>query len=368
MKRKLRIEPDLPADDTPEPVTAIREQLEAARLDESEARERVAALEQQLQARADQEADELRLRISLLEPALSRAERAARQAREELEAARAQHVERLRVEEERIGHLDRELAARLDREVELRQEVSSLEKRVTSLRSSFEDATRRASALEDELAHSAGEASELRDGLAAATQRADKLETELAKEARQAKRLEAERLAAVERADALQAALDQVRAAVGDIAAAAEPAAPEPEPVAAAEPARPEPVRPPDVVGPVIVEVGPGDEDAFHRAPSPRARIRPDGRFLQVNAAFSDLLGYEEAELAKAVWPPAGDRKKLPKLRETTRRVLNGESRIARVETQYPTAHGRPAKIVGTLSLVTNDDGEPYYLELALDQ
>ena len=95
-----------------------------------------------------------------------------------------------------------------------------------------------------------------------------------------------------------------------------------------------------------------------------RARIRPDGRFFQLNPAFCELLGYEESELKRAMWPPATDRMKGPQLRELTRSVLAGEKQDARVETEYLDAHGIPAKIVGTLSRV---DGEPPYLELVLD-
>ena len=102
----------------------------------------------------------------------------------------------------------------------------------------------------------------------------------------------------------------------------------------------------------------------FDDAETARARIRPDGRFFQLNTAFCELLGYEESELKRAMWPPATDRMKGPQLRELTRSVLAGEKQDARVETEYLDAHGIPAKIVGTLSRV---DGEPPYLELILD-
>lgn len=316
----------------------MRDRLALARIEADEARERTGELERLVLEIAEREAEQLRRELAERD---LRDEETRKQI-QQLEAQRADDAERLRLEEERVGHLDRELAAGLDRQEELQQEVAGLEKRLATLRSGFEDAKRRAGALEEELAHNAEEAAALRDGLATATQRAAKLKAEVARHEGDAKRAEAER-------DALQSSLDQVRAVLGNL----------PDGVVSAEVPPPEPEVPETPgPGPVIREVDTNP---------PRALIRPDGRFLELNAAFSALLGYDETELSKVVWPPTSDRKRLPQLREITRRVLEGKSREARVETQYLTAEGTKTRVKGTLRLVRNDEGGPDHLELKLD-
>ena len=61
------------------------------------------------------------------------------------------------------------------------------------------------------------------------------------------------------------------------------------------------------------------------RRRSPMATIGLDGHFRELNQAFSDLVGYSEAEFAAATWPPVMDRANLTKHREQIERMLKGE-------------------------------------------
>jgi PAS domain S-box-containing protein len=303
----------------------MQERLDAARADREQARERY--------EHAEQEVDSLRGRIDELE---------------------------------RRSHEDAGLRARLE---ELENEHARSETRLEDLRGNLDTVTRRAGALEADLVRSAGESAELREALAAGAERA--------------KRSETERLLAVERADALQATLEQVRAAAAEatrwldgglparldtvlqelsstrddaadvrarLATSVEGAPqehPRLDPVAAPEPVAP--AHAPEATAPVAA----------------RALIQPDGRFFELSPAFCELLSYPEAELKRAMWPPATDRTGASHLREITHRVLAGEVNGVRVETEYLDAHGAPVAIVGTLSLVDGADGR--LVELALD-
>ena len=83
-----------------------------------------------------------------------------------------------------------------------------------------------------------------------------------------------------------------------------------------------------------------------------------DGRFRLLNQAFSDLIGYTEAEFQQAVWPPVMDRANLDKHRQQMKDLLEGRVESAEINTGYVHAQGLLVPIVGKLSLV-REDGEP---------
>lgn len=412
-----------PAADAPDSLVEARERLERARLNEQDARRRVGELEglldsaETLAAESRKESDRTAAELAAVASdreqlrerlAAARAER--EQARERYEQAE-QDAESLR---DRIEDTDfaarqaqleakeaqEELARRLGEDADLRAKLEELEnenaggrQRLERLSDDLETVTRRAGALEADLARSADESAELREALASGTE--------------QAKRSEAERLLAVERADALQDALDQVRAAAvdatrwldGGLAARLETVLAElsstrhdaaelrsrlaagmaraPERQAEPRPARaaqaPEPAveaaAPPAVDSPAgEASSEDADDDADENdGPCARARIRPDGRFVELSPAFCELFGYPEAELKRAMWPPATDRERAPQLRELTRRVVEGELEEARVETEYIDAHGAPVRLVGTLSRIGGAEGADGFIELTLD-
>ena len=101
----------------------------------------------------------------------------------------------------------------------------------------------------------------------------------------------------------------------------------------------------------------------FDDAKQPKARIALDGRFQELNQAFTDLIGYTEAEFQQAVWPPVMDRGNLDKHREQMKDMLAGKVESSDIKTGYVHAQGLLVPIVGTLTLV-RENGEPSHFLL----
>ena len=100
------------------------------------------------------------------------------------------------------------------------------------------------------------------------------------------------------------------------------------------------------------------DRPGFDDVKTPMATIGVDGRFKTLNQAFSDLVGYSEAEFQQAIWPPVMDRANLDKHRQQMKDLLEGGVESADINTGYVHAQGLLVPIVGKLSLV-REDGEP---------
>jgi PAS domain S-box-containing protein len=96
----------------------------------------------------------------------------------------------------------------------------------------------------------------------------------------------------------------------------------------------------------------------FDDVPDPMATIGMDGRFRELNQAFTDLVGYSEEDFRSASWPPVMDRANLPKHREQMKRLLAGEIDSAEVNTGYVHAQGLLVPVIGTISLLSAD-GRP---------
>ncbi len=101
----------------------------------------------------------------------------------------------------------------------------------------------------------------------------------------------------------------------------------------------------------------------FDDAPNPLAVIGLDGHFKELNPAFSDLVGYSEAEFAAAVWPPVMDRANLQKHRDQMKAMLAGTMDSAEVKTGYVHAQGLLVPVVGSIALV-RENGEPSHFLL----
>ena len=80
------------------------------------------------------------------------------------------------------------------------------------------------------------------------------------------------------------------------------------------------------------------------------AKIGLDGRFQELNGAFSDLVGYSEGEFQQAIWPPVMDRANLDKHREQIKDMLAGTIESADVKTGYVHAQGLLVPVVGKLT------------------
>jgi PAS domain S-box-containing protein len=101
----------------------------------------------------------------------------------------------------------------------------------------------------------------------------------------------------------------------------------------------------------------------FDDVKQPMARIGLDGRFQELNEAFTDLVGYSEGEFQQAVWPPVMDRANLDKHREQMKGMLAGDIESADIKTGYVHAQGLLVPVVGTIRLV-RENGEPSHFLL----
>jgi len=132
------------------------------------------------------------------------------------------------------------------------------------------------------------------------------------------------------------------------------------EPAAEAAPANghaPKPADGPDPHRPLFGrarEAGPAREKrpGFDDATEPMATIELNGHFRELNQAFSDLVGYSEADFKSASWPPVVDRANLSKHRDQMRQLVDGEIEAAEVSTGYVHAQGLMVPMNGTITLV----------------
>jgi diguanylate cyclase (GGDEF)-like protein/PAS domain S-box-containing protein len=98
---------------------------------------------------------------------------------------------------------------------------------------------------------------------------------------------------------------------------------------------------------------------AFDNAPIGMALVTPDGEWLQVNAAFCRLLGYEEDELL------ALNLADLTVPADATVQVDEAEE--MRHETRYLAADGTPLWVAASTTLVRGAQGEPRYYVLQVE-
>jgi PAS domain S-box-containing protein len=107
-------------------------------------------------------------------------------------------------------------------------------------------------------------------------------------------------------------------------------------------------------------ELQPGFDDSD----TPMARIELNGHFRELNARFSELVGYSEAEFQAATWPPVTDRENLARNRKDLRALMDGEAESIEVDTAYIHAQGLMVPVRGTLSVVKDEQGDPSHLML----
>jgi PAS domain S-box-containing protein len=110
------------------------------------------------------------------------------------------------------------------------------------------------------------------------------------------------------------------------------------------------------------VVAGLGDhvlERAFEHAPNGIALVDLEGRFVSVNAAFCEVLGYARAELVGTF---AQDMTHPPDLdvgTDLALQVLRGEATSARISRRYVRKDGSVAHLVKHLTLHRDDAGNP---------
>jgi two-component system cell cycle sensor histidine kinase/response regulator CckA len=90
--------------------------------------------------------------------------------------------------------------------------------------------------------------------------------------------------------------------------------------------------------------------------------ISPDGRWLRVNPALSDMLGIASEDLVGSPAEASTHPDDLTADREATRLLLAGECRTYTMEKRYLTARGEVVWALVNVSLVPGTDGDPPHL------
>ena len=102
----------------------------------------------------------------------------------------------------------------------------------------------------------------------------------------------------------------------------------------------------------------------FDDVPQPMAVLNLNGKFMELNPAFSKLVGYQEHEFLKAVWPSVHDRGVYKEQTEQLALMKAGELESVRFQSSYMHSQGLMVPVDGELALVRGDAGEPASLLL----
>jgi PAS domain S-box-containing protein len=100
----------------------------------------------------------------------------------------------------------------------------------------------------------------------------------------------------------------------------------------------------------------------------PLAVLGLDGRFRQLNPAFSKLVGYQEHEFHKAMWPSAHDRSSLKESQLQLRELATGELDQIEIQSTYLHGQGLMILVAGTLRLMRDSAGDPSHLLLEAEE
>ena len=106
----------------------------------------------------------------------------------------------------------------------------------------------------------------------------------------------------------------------------------------------------------------------FDDAPQPMAVLTLDGKFRELNAAFSKLVGYQEHEFLKAVWPSVHDRAVYKQQTEELAALKAGAIESVKFQSSYMHSQGLMVPVDGVLTLVRDDAGAPASLLLTADE
>jgi PAS domain S-box-containing protein len=129
-------------------------------------------------------------------------------------------------------------------------------------------------------------------------------------------------------------------------------AAPQRPPAAARRPSPPEPPK---------REPRPGFDDAAE----PMAVLDLKGHFREINPAFAKLVGYQEHEFQRVVWPSVHDRGVYKQQLEQLSQLAAGEIDEVAVQSTYLHGQGLMVLVTGRLRLERDADGTPLRLTLA---
>jgi PAS domain S-box-containing protein len=100
---------------------------------------------------------------------------------------------------------------------------------------------------------------------------------------------------------------------------------------------------------------------AFAHAPIGMALVSPEGRWLKVNLAVCNLVGYSEAELFNRTFQDITHPDDLASDMENLRRMLAGEIPSYQMEKRYVHKQGHFVSVLLNVSLVRDRNGQPRY-------
>ncbi len=100
---------------------------------------------------------------------------------------------------------------------------------------------------------------------------------------------------------------------------------------------------------------------AFEQAPIGIALISPEGRWLKVNQALCDILGYASAEFLACTYQDITHAEDLPADLDTAQRLIAGEISSYQLEKRYIHARGHSVPVLLNASLVRDGQGLPLY-------
>jgi PAS domain S-box-containing protein len=100
---------------------------------------------------------------------------------------------------------------------------------------------------------------------------------------------------------------------------------------------------------------------AFEYAPIGVALVSPDGRWLKVNRALCDLVGYSEAELLSRTFQDITYPEDIATDLEYVRQMVAGEIRSYQMEKRYVHGRGHLVTVLLNVSLVRDGQGQPRY-------
>ena len=88
----------------------------------------------------------------------------------------------------------------------------------------------------------------------------------------------------------------------------------------------------------------------------------PDGRYIRVNQAFCDMLGYSEAQLLDLSYDAITDPDDLNENRSYRQRLLAGEIDHFQIEKRYRHAAGHSVWVLLSVAIVRDGQGEPLHI------
>lgn len=101
--------------------------------------------------------------------------------------------------------------------------------------------------------------------------------------------------------------------------------------------------------------------NAFECAAIGKALVSPDGRWLQVNQALCDLVGYSRHEMLQLTFQNITHPDDLEADLDLVARMLSGEIRTYQMEKRYVHQTGRLVWVLLSVSLVRDRDGSPFF-------